>query len=644
MRRIRSFVVCCSILVAINGVAFPQQPSKFESLLASAQQAQARGDFEAAAEFYRKAVILQPQIAELRTNLGLMYYQTGHHQQAIASFLQAIRLQPNLFVPNLFLGLDYVKLKRFREATPYLKRAALIKPTDPQVQLALGQVFAAGGKTRLAIASYRRAVQLNSGNAEDWFHLGVMYLEQVEADARILWTQHKDSGYLHALVADTFAEQRAFIQAAEAYKTTVALDAFPPGTHAAYGFVLLNQHDFSGAEGELKAELASDPGSLMAKLGLARLRVEQGAAAEGVKEIAEIWNADPSFLRTNAPLFKAGLPQARLSELQRSLKEQRANGETLEGVAALFRNGIAPQSSDGSSQHSAVTVDSPESDKMPATAVQELYATGKYGECSDALSARLQELQTKDLRLLVFCAYSNANYQAAFDSAQKLELNPATETEGLYWETKSAQKLATETLARASELDSSSPTLHVLLGDVYRQRKYYPDAEQEYRKALAIRPDNSGALFGLSLALLADSEIEEALRIAEGALKTNPNDPEFNAVMGEILSAQHDFLRAELYLRKALNTKPELIPHVHALLGRVYAETNRTQQAITEMKLGLSDDKDGRLHFQIARLYLKIGDQTSANQAFAASKRLRSEGLTRAAVAMQQGENSNESQ
>ncbi len=179
---------------------------------------------------------------------------------------------------------------------------------------------------------------------------------------------------------------------------------------------------------------------------------------------------------------------------------------------------------------------------------------------------------------------------------------------------------------------------------MYRQRKYYPDAEQEYRKALAIRPDNSGALFGLSLALLADSEIEEALRIAEGALKTNPNDPEFNAVMGEILSAQHDFLRAELYLRKALNTKPELIPHVHALLGRVYAETNRTQQAITEMKLGLSDDKDGRLHFQIARLYLKIGDQTSANQAFAASKRLRSEGLTRAAVAMQQGENSNESQ
>jgi len=67
---IRSFVVCCSIFIAFNGAAFSQQPSEFESLLASAQQAQARGDFEAAAEFYRKAVTLRPEIPEIRANLG----------------------------------------------------------------------------------------------------------------------------------------------------------------------------------------------------------------------------------------------------------------------------------------------------------------------------------------------------------------------------------------------------------------------------------------------------------------------------------------------------------------------------------------------------------------------------------------------
>ena len=622
-----------------------QKSSEFESLLASAKQAQASGDFAAAAGYYRQAVTLQPEIAELRANLGLMYYQAGKDEQAADAFLQALRLKPGLFVPNFFLGLDYLKLRRFDEAIPHLKSAALANPADPEVQRALGQAYAARGKMRLAIAAYSRAVQLDSENGDGWFHLGVAYLEQVEADARILLARHKDSGSLHALVADTFFEQRAFIQAAEAYKTTLASSAFPAGMHAAYGFVLLNQHDLPGAEHELNAELASNPGSLAAKLGLARLRLEEDATAQSAKEIAGIWKADAGFLRANTALFSTGLAPSRLSDLQNALEKGSTTGEIPEEVVSLFRNNLPTASTTAFQQPSSITVGTAgQTARNSGATAAALYSSGRYGECADALAGRLRYLQANDLRLLASCAHSIAKYQIAFEAAQKLALNPASEAEGLYWETKSAQKLATEALARASQLDSNSPTLHILLGDVYRQRKYYPDAEQEYRKALAIQPENSGALFGLSLTLLADSELDEALRLAERALKKNPDDPEFNAVMGEILSAQHDFSGAEPYLKKALKTKPELIPHVHALLGRVYAETNRTQQAITEMKLGLSDDKDGRLHFQIARLYLKIGDRASAKQAFAVSARLRSEGLTRASVAMQQGENNIESQ
>ena len=133
--------------------------------------------------------------------------------------------------------------------------------------------------------------------------------------------------------------------------------------------------------------------------------------------------------------------------------------------------------------------------------------------------------------------------------------------------------------------------------------------------------------------------------MTQAALTKNPDDPEFNAVMGEILCIQHDFAGAEPY--------PEERPEHETGIGsrtcmlcsaRVYAETNRTQEAIAESKLGLADDKDGRLHYQIARLYLKVGDRDSAKQAFAESDRLRREGLTRAAVAMQQGENNSDSQ
>jgi tetratricopeptide (TPR) repeat protein len=638
-------VVCYWLVSVLPGFAAPQQPDQFESFLASAQQAQARSDFASAAEFYRKAVGIHPEIPELKANLGLMYYQLGKDQQAIDAFNQAIRLKPGLFVPHLFLGLDYVRLKRFNDAIPYLKRAVLLDATDIQARLALGHAYTGVGKTRQATESYSRVVQLDPKNADGWFHLGVSYLEQVEADSRILLARHKDSGYFETLVADTFAEQGAFIQAADAYKKALTFPAVPAGVRAAYGFVLLSQHDLPGAQRELNAEFASNPGSLMAKLGMARLHVEQGAVPEGVREIGEIWRSDANFLRLNAPLFNAGLPRPKRADMQRVLEERQSANDVSQEVLDLFRNGAATERLENLSQDLGGEVVTPASGgNFPAGNAAELYARGRYGECTNLLASRLSLLPTKDLQRLAFCAYSSANFQAAAMAAQKLASNAATEGEGLYWETRSVQKLASNALARASQLDSNSPKFHVLLGDVYRQRKYFPDAEREYRKALALNAGDTGALFGLSLTLLADSNLDEASRVTQAALAQSPDDPEFNAVMGEILSIQHDFAGAEPYLKKGLSTKPELVPHVHALLGRVYAETNRMQEAITESKLGLADDKDGRLHYQIARLYLKVGDHDSAKQAFAESERLRREGLTRAAVAMQQGENNSDSQ
>lgn len=612
---------------------------EFESLVASAKQAQARGNFDAAADFYRKAASVRPEIAELQSNLGLMYFQAGKDQQAVTAFLQALHLKSSLFVPNLLLGLDYLKLKRFQAAIPYLKRAAVIQPTDLQTQLALGQAYAGLGKTRFAIDSYLGAAQADAKDASAWFHLGVAYLEQVEADARSLLARHKDSGYLHALVADTFAEEGALIQATAEYKTALACRTFPSGTHAIYGFVLLNQHDFQGADHELNAELALTPDSLMAKLGLARLQMEHGETRKSVKEVAELWKTEPSFLRANASMFKRGLPASKISEFRRVLEGEEGAGEIAKEVGSLFGSNTQIDNVVDFEQPASTAIGSAQ-----ASSRKLADKAARNPACANLRSARLEQLPAKDLRLLVSCAYLNARFQKAFGAARRLLSNPATEAEGLYWETKSAEKLATEALAAASAIDSNSPTLHVLLGDVYRQRKFYPDAEQEYRKAMALKPDDTGALMGLSLTLLADSEIDQALQVGQTALAKSPEDPELNAVMGEILAAQHDFSGAEPYLKKALKTKPELIPHVHALLGRVYAEANRTEEAITELRLGLSDDKDGRLHYQIARLYLKVGDRNSAKQAFAVSKRLRSEGLIRASVAMQQGENSDEYQ
>jgi tetratricopeptide (TPR) repeat protein len=637
-------VVCSWVLCFLAGSAFPQQPDPFESLLASAQDAQARSDFQAAAEFYRQAVSIHPDVAELRANLGLMYYQVGKDEQASEAFRQALRLKPGLFVPNLFLGLEYVKGKRFSEAVPYFKQAALARPNDVQVQLGLGQAYAGSGKTRLASAAYARASQIDSGNADAWYHLGVSYLEQVEANARILLTRHKGSAHVQLLMGETFAEQRAFVQAADAYKKVLAFPKPIAGAHAGYAFVLLDRHDLSAAERELKAEIALNPGSLMAKLGVARLHLEQGATEQAAREIGEIEETDAGFLRANVPLFSAGMSRTNRAELRGALEQGQASGEVAEEVVTLFRESATGGATAGPPPERETGASAGRGARVPTGDAAKLLAKGSYGECDAFLAPRLQRLSAKDVQLLASCAYLTGNYPNALKAAAKLASNPSTEAEGLYWETKSVQKLAAQALARASAADPSSPKLHVLLGDIYRQQKAFPDAEQEYRKALVLRPEDNGALFGLSLALLADGQNDKALSTAKAALEKNPDDPELNAVMGEILCARDDFLGAEPYLKKSLNTKPEFVSRVHALLGNVYAKTDRTQQGIAELKLGLASDKDGSLHYQIARLYLKIGDRDSAKQAFEVSKQLQQQGLLHATVAMQQGEGDNESQ
>ena len=631
----------CVLPCVLLGAALSQQPADFESLLASAQRAQARRDFEAAAGFYQQASTIHPDVAELKANLGLMYYQTNKNEQAAAAFQQAIRLNPELFVPNLFLGLDYVKLKRFREAIPYLKQAARLKPEDSHVLTGMGQAYAGLGETRLAIQSYRRAIRIEPGDGDVWYRLGVGYLEQVESDARILLARYKDSGYVQALIAENFADQGVFNQSGASYRNALSQSAFPPGTHAGYGFVLLNEHDLPAAERELKSELVSSPGSLLGKLGMARLEVEQGSAEEAAEQIAQIWKADSGFLNSNVQRFETGLSQARIAELHPALENLAVSGKLSEEAVSLFRIetaetpvSVGPRSEPTASKGTTGLRLTP----------AELYNEGAYRQCSEHLVEQFLTLSVRDLHLLALCAYATGDYEHSFDAAAKLSASATTGAEGLYWETKSSQNLASEALAQASKIDSNSPKLHVLLGDVYRQQERFEDAEREYRKGLTLRPQDTGALFGLSLTLLGNGQGDEALHVAQAAIRDNPRDPELNAVMGTILCQREDFSDAEAYLKRSLNTKPEYIPHVHALLSKVYANTNRTQEAIAELELALTADKDGSLYYQIGRLYLKLGDRDSAQRAFVESKRLEREGLSLGSIHRGEGESGNDSQ
>jgi tetratricopeptide (TPR) repeat protein len=59
---------------------------------------------------YTKAIVLAPQDGELRTDLGLVYFNIGSYAEAIKAFRQALDIDPHTARAHYCLGLVYLDL------------------------------------------------------------------------------------------------------------------------------------------------------------------------------------------------------------------------------------------------------------------------------------------------------------------------------------------------------------------------------------------------------------------------------------------------------------------------------------------------------------------------------------------------------
>jgi tetratricopeptide (TPR) repeat protein len=601
---------CAAFIAAFSTMAIwatqADKTQNLESILTAASEAQAKGDFSAAAEYYRQAVKVSPNTAELWANLGLMDDLAGHSSEAIKSFSEAARLNASMFVPQLFLGIEYLKSNRAETAIPFLQRAEQINPKDPQAPLALGRAFALSGKGDRSSDAYWRAINLapNDGNA--WLGLGMAELQQSSADDRMMTEIYKDSVYATLRAGEIFAEQGKLIRASDAYKSALmAKSPLPPCAHAGYGIVLLRQKEVSRASSEFAQELKLNPGCGLARLGLAAISMIQGDTDRAQKEVVTLSHSDRGFLQESLPLLRDVLSEDQYGQLVHMAEDLEAHGD------------IPPaESADGLHTSSQAV---PRELKEAET----FYLSGQYQKCSDSLRPRLSVLTEQSLSLLTPCAFYTGDYRTASLAARKLKSIAATRVSGLYWESKADQKLAVTALTRAGETAQNSAQLHLLLGDIYRQKQRWEDAENEYRKALALEPHNQSASLGLAMALFGGGQSDEALAIDKALLMETQDNPEENLLAGEILVRSGHFTDAETYLKKIRDTGQKFMPRVHTLLGEVYFATDRYPQALSEFKLSQFSDDDGSIHYQLGRIYQKLGDKEKADEAFRVSKRLR---------------------
>jgi tetratricopeptide (TPR) repeat protein len=604
-------------LLAESAFGFGRQApaANLEEVLAQAQQARASGDYRQAAENYRKAVAMSPGTPELWANLGLMQQNTGDVSAAIRSFEEAYRRNPSLYVPNLFLGIDYAHSGQPMKAIPFLVSAEKMNKTDAQAPLALGRAYVAAGRFTAAAQELERAIALDPKLGAAWFTEGIARLDQVEVDARTMSEEGKTSPFSGDLYAQSLARQSRFGEAASLYKSLLESLSQPPCLRSELGIVLIREHESQAAADAFRAERVAHPGCGIALLGQARLAIDKGDNDQAFQSLSELWNRDHGFLAANASVLLEGMPQPESSTFISQLAA--ADNSTLPAsardamLAAFNQSGYAVP--ENSADSTVATVPSPDS-PLTRTA-EDYYAAGQFALCEKKIDAGLTPISAAHLRLLAACAFFTGDTRRASSAANELRALDSHSIEALYWSIQANERLAFQSLAQFQQLDPDSARSHILLADVYQQLERFDDAQAECEKALAIKPGDPAAMLGLASAYLSNSNPKGAEETAGKALEQSPNDPELNLIMAEALLNQREYDASEPYLFKSLKAKVQMIPRIHALIGKAYAETGKTKEAIEQLKLGESSDVDGSIQYLLARLYRQLGDTKDANEA-----------------------------
>lgn len=156
------------------------------------------------------------------------------------------------------------------------------------------------------------------------------------------------------------------------------------------------------------------------------------------------------------------------------------------------------------------------------------------------------------------------------------------------------------------------------LGKCYAETQRLAKAEDALKKASALNPQESDYLVTLARTLLRTGRFEEAERCARQAVKLDAQSAGAWFALGTTLARQTPRARygkeAERALRRSLELAPGF-PLAHAELGALLMAQARYAEAAAHWRAVVREwPNDPDAHFQLAKIYKRLGDEERAER------------------------------
>jgi len=579
-----------------------------------------------AIEQYKLAQDADPNSAMLADGLANLYFRLGRIREAVSTAEDQIKKHPNDVDAHTLLGRVYLRSLgdgQGPQSTDILKAAikeyetiAHLKPDDLETHLLLGQLYGLNHDSPNAEAQFKEAQRIDGTSEEVVLSIARLYSEQGQFDkaAKSISDVPADdrTPRMDFALAGLYDELKRPKEAAAAYQSVLDQDSDNADAKRGLAAALTAAGQMDAASKVYSQILNTDPQDAAALISESNIQRQQGhyeqalatlKKAEPLVSDNEELNYDESLcydalgrydeaIHTLTALLAATASKDgqyadadrgnRALFLERLGIVDREAGKTADAIAAFDQ--MAALGGEFQTRAFEFKIDTyrdahqyPEALKVAADAVKQLPTNH---ELQLTYASQLADAGKLDEAIKVSQAQLNGTPDDKFVFFTLFDINQRARR----WKEASAALDKAEVIATESTDKINVDLSRGMLAD---RQKLYDQAEIEYRKGLALDPQNATIQNDLGYMLAERGvKLDEATTMLKKAVDFDPQNYAFLDSLAWAYYKQGQYALAEEYERKAvlrMAYDPALLDH----LGEIYAKSGKLQLAIGQWEKAL---------------------------------------------------------